>query len=81
MIKAIAYKSTAKKFKEIFGLNLNEFLDPMLTTAHETGFDYMKFYKVIRERHGEADSEGVSVQDVVHRHYGAKGVELIKNII
>lgn len=81
MIKSIEYIDIAKSFKQIFGLNMNEFLDPLLTNEHEVGFDYEKFVEEMDRHYPEMDSDDVSLSEVVETHYGAKGVELIEKII
>lgn len=81
MIRAVDYKKTAKTFKECFDLNLNEYLDSLLTTEHCTSLDYEKFEQKMFERHSETRNDGVSLQEVINSHYGVKGVELIKSIL
>lgn len=81
MIHAKDYVRTARIFHEIFYLNLNEYIDPLLTNAYMTFLDYEKFEQTMFDRHSETRSDGVSLQDVVNAHYGTRGVELIKSIL
>lgn len=81
MIKSIEYRNAAKRFRKVFSLNLNEYLDALLTNAHATALDYTKFRKAIGSRHPELDNDGVSVQDVILEHYGKEGVTLIKKLL
>ena len=81
MIHAKDYVKTARIFHEIFDLNINDYIDPLITNYFMTGLDYAKFEQTMFERHSETREEGVSLQDVVHAQYGARGVELIKSIL
>ena len=81
MIHAKDYVRTARIFHQIFDLNINEYIDPLITNAHAAGFDYVKFERTMFERHGDTRTDGVSLQDVVFAHYGTRGVELIKSIL
>lgn len=81
MIQAKDYVRTARIFHEIFDLNINEYIDPLITNPIMAGLDYAKFEQTMFERHSETRSDGVSLQDVVNAHYGTRGVELIKSIL
>ena len=81
MIYAKDYVRTAMIFHKIFDLNINDYIDPLITNGLMTGLDYAKFEQTMFERHSETREEGVSLQDVVNAHYGARGVELIKSIL
>lgn len=81
MIHAKDYVRTARKFHQIFDLNINEYIDPLFTNAHAAGFDYVKFERTMFERHCETRTDGVSLQEVVNAHYGTRGVELINSIL
>jgi len=81
MIKSTEYVRVAKKFKRIFGLNLNEYIDPLMTGESETALEYAKFRATMAMRHPESNNDGISLQDVVLEHYANDGVELIKKII
>lgn len=81
MIHSKDYVRTARKFHKIFDLNINEYIDPLITNAHAAGFDYPKFERTMLERHCEIKTDGVSLQEVVNAHYGMRGVELIKSIL
>lgn len=81
MIYAKDYVRTARTFHEIFDLNFNEYIDPLITNGLMTGLDYAKFEQTMFERHSETSADGVSLQDVVNAHYGTRGVELIKSIL
>lgn len=81
MIHAKDYVKTARIFHEIFDLNINEYIDPLITNYFMTGIDYAKFEQTMFERHSETRADGVSLQDVVNAHYGTRGVELIKSIL
>lgn len=81
MIYAKDYVRTAKSFHQIFDLNINEYIDSLLTDAHVVGFDYCKFEQTMFDRHSETRADEVSLQDVINTHYGTRGVELIKSIL
>lgn len=81
MIYAKDYVRIARIFHKIFDLNINDYIDPLITNGLMTGLDYAKFEQTMFERHSETREEGVSLQDVVNAHYGARGVELIKSIL
>lgn len=81
MIKSVEYVNTAKSFKRIFKLNLNEFIDPLLTNQHEMGFDFEKFCEEMGKHYPEMDSDDVSLAEVIEAHYGQKGVKLIEKLI
>lgn len=81
MIHAKDYVRTARIFHEIFDLNINEYIDPLITNGLMAGLDYEKFEHTMFERHSETREDGVSLQDVVNAHYGTRGVELIKSIL
>lgn len=81
MIHAKDYVRIARSFYKIFELNINEYIDFLLTDAHAAEFDYCKFEQTMFERHNETRTDGVSLQDVVNANYGTRGVELIKRII
>lgn len=81
MIKSMEYRKNAQAFKKIFNLNLNEFVDTLLTTNHSAEFDYPKFDSVINKRHPELSGDDYSLRDIVNAYYGAKGVELIESFL
>ena len=79
MIQASDYMSYARRFKEIFALNLNEYCDALATTTRAFGFDYEKFCQFVETEYGVPD--GVSIADIVFAHYGKRGVELVQEIL
>lgn len=81
MLKAKDYIRAAKDFKQIFGLHLNEYIDTMFHVDRDAVFDYWKFVGVMRERHPECSSDGISMADIVKEHYGERGASLIKKLI
>lgn len=81
MIHAKDYVRTARIFHKIFDLNINEYIDPLITNDFMTGLDYAKFEQTMFERHRETRADGVSLQEIVNAHYGTRGVELIKSIL
>lgn len=82
MIRANRYRAALRDFKRMFGLNLNEFIDPLLTSDCELGFDYIKFAQVLESRHKDDLQKGdMSLQEVVTKHYGAKAAECIKELL
>ena len=69
MIYAKDYVRTARIFHEVFDLNINEYIDPLITNGLMTGLDYAKFEQTMFERHSETRADGVSLRVGVKAHY------------
>lgn len=81
MIAAVDYIPFSRKFKKIFGLEIQDYIDESLSTSHETCFDYAKFDKIMFERHFALGYDEKSLSDIILENYGSKGVELIEKML
>lgn len=81
MISATEYMQAAKRFESIFGLNLNEYCDPYLTTESEFAIDLQRLADYLDERYPYLEKDGVALQDVIRMKYGEEGENLIMRMI
>ena len=80
MIQDIYYAKTSRDFRNVFKLDLRNFIDIKVATPHEVGFDYGKFVNEMFARHYILGEEK-SLHDVVMENYGEKGVKIIERIL
>ncbi len=76
------YPKQAKHFKEVFNLNLMEYLDRdfLKLSIPIPLFDIIKFEGYIESTHGEIPY-GTSLNEVIQRYYGDRGVKTINELI
>lgn len=74
------YKYAVQSFKRTFGLNLAEFADKQLTTAHSFSLDYDKFALWYMANHDNWKGE-MSLADAVAEEYGESASQLIDLLI
>lgn len=81
MIPASEYLDYAKRFKRLFGLQINHYCDQLTTTPSAFGFDYEKFAEYIESKFPYAKSDGVSLRDVICKEYGTNAAKLIEQML
>jgi len=70
---------TAEVFKKEFGLDLKDYCDVLGScTVGKFMFSIYKFANYLREKHGDYESSGLSMLNLVQQKYGDKAVLLIQ---
>ena len=69
-------------FQSIFGVGFEYFYDGLMSvTSKRLCIDILKFDDWLHEQYGDYEDNGLSMEDVVRKHYGDNGVNLIKGLI
>lgn len=83
MIKISEFPSLKRRFSDIFGQDLQKFMDAkMLIVCRALMFDVVKFCDWLDSKYPtECRADGTSYKDVVAAKFGKGGVELITELI
>ena len=83
MITASEFPSLKRRFSDIFGQDLQRYMDAkMLIVCRALMFDVVKFCDWLDSKYpAECRADGTSYSDVVRKHFGDKGVQLIEKLI
>ena len=75
------FKKVNEDFKRIFGVTSIGFLDSVFALGGIFTIDIVKFDDFLHKKYGEYESEGMSMEEVIYKHYDMEGVNLIKRYI
>ena len=83
MITASEFPYLKSQFCNIFGLELQEYMDiRMIVVCRALMFDVVKFCDWLEKKYPtECQKDGTSYKDVVEAKFGKRGVELITKLI
>jgi hypothetical protein len=72
-----------KKFREFFpGLYFNEYMDALLSVAYGgPKIDIGKFDDYLHDRHGDYESDGLSMESLLTKEYGGNAARFIRELI
>jgi len=68
-------------FHKKLGITLNDVLDNFMTMCFaKPTLDILKFDKILREKYGDFEDQGLSFNDVIKNNFGADAVKKLEEL-